>query len=1083
MKKKIYKIFGVALALVFAFSTTFAFSAPAMAAEEEWDLFEPPDEAGDGDWFMDQEIDSLGPFAMAIDGTLYLYMNNTDDDADDLYKSEDEGRTWEATDYRADLWDPATTVDIVAIACYSEDADIVYVGAADEHVYKTDDAGDSWEDLGEVNDPDDEDLDAITCLDVGYADDVPHLFVGGTTTAHGEVFYYEDAPFASTWIDLDIAAPDTYVIPAGGLEDVWGIACSPDFENDTLVVAVTDNGTGSFVIANVGAGIGAENWDDMEIAQDDGDSYQITEATDPVFVEDFEIDDDYELFVGVSGDANDASDVGGVYRITGMDEEDDFLLDDVIDDIASLDLVGDLGGTSLLAGTDGAIAALKDVSVWYSTDDGDSWDETDKEPSSDATAQALVIVADDFADSGEAWCAATGANEGGVHRTTDFGATWNGISMIDTDMARNVYDIALTADYGTGDAPLFMVTEGGAATTDDSVWKYDGSYWERVWFDDTNELDLVEVSPAYASDTAVFIAESADPVILYSHDGGADFSAMVRNPDETITAWVVIDDETVITGADAGNLIYKTTRYGRRVWEEPTVPSAAGPITDLAVSPNYAADGTILAGDDESQVFISFDEGDEFEEVSDSDIRGLATLAAGNDTYVVFDPRYADNTMIYAASDDIVARVEIDTAEDMGDLEFDDLSGASPDTPAVLTSGADEGASGLVCYDDGIQAGEAVATLYVVDADDADVVADSAAELDGGVWRCLNPADTLSDVIFEQAIAGLVDGVDFSPVVGAIRNLEVAGGSNILYCIDLDGVDPANIYTYEDTLAAPVVLTSPADGEGLDSTSTVEFAWEDLNADTVAVYQIQVNEEDDFPSAADETVGTTDQDGTAATVATTDYTDDNEVTWRDEADAGTEYFWRVRVGQQTYDDTADVWLGGPVLSRWSVTRSFMTKVGAVAEPVQVRPLPGAQDINLKPSFSWLEVDGAESYEIVVSDSPEFASFLTSATPTINAWAIDIELDYLTTYYWKVRGMSADGAPAGDWVISVFTTMAEPEVAPPPVEIEVPPPAAAPEITVETTVPITPAYVWAIIAIGALLIIALIVLIVRTRRVV
>ncbi|GAH61924.1 unnamed protein product, partial [marine sediment metagenome] len=251
-------------------------------------------------------------------------------------------------------------------------------------------------------------------------------------------------------------------------------------------------------------------------------------------------------------------------------------------------------------------------SIWYSTDDGDDWDETDKAPTGTGVTQNLVIVDDDFADSGIAWCASNAATkEGGVHLTTDFGATWNGISLLDTDMAEAVYDIAFSPDYGTDDAaPMFMVAESSVATTDDSVWKYDGTNWERVWYDVTNELDLVEVSPGYAGDTAVFVAASAAPTILYSHDGGADFTAMIRQPLAAITSWVVIDDETVITGA-SGGAIYKTVRYGRRIWDEPTVAAAAGLITDLAVLGD-----TVLAGDDASQVFISSDSGDEFEEVS-----------------------------------------------------------------------------------------------------------------------------------------------------------------------------------------------------------------------------------------------------------------------------------------------------------------------------------------------------------------------------------------------------------------------------------------------------------------------------------
>ena len=60
-------------------------------------------------------------------------------------------------------------------------------------------------------------------------------------------------------------------------------------------------------------------------------------------------------------------------------------------------------------------------------------------------------------------------------------------------------------------------------------------------------------------------------------------------------------------------------------------------------------------------------------------------------------------------------------------------------------------------------------------------------------------------------------------------------------------------------------------------------------------------------------------------------------------------------------------------------------------------------------------------------------------------------------------------------------MAKPVKAPAPVVVEEAPAQPAPEVTVTLPVAETPAYVWAIIAIGAVLVIALIILIVMTRR--
>ena len=100
------------------------------------------------------------------------------------------------------------------------------------------------------------------------------------------------------------------------------------------------------------------------------------------------------------------------------------------------------------------------------------------------------------------------------------------------------------------------------------------------------------------------------------------------------------------------------------------------------------------------------------------------------------------------------------------------------------------------------------------------------------------------------------------------------------------------------------------------------------------------------------------------------------------------------------------------------------------------------------------------------------------------------LAYDTTYYWRVRGVTGaaapkKAAPGGPWVTGVFTTKAKPVEAEPPIVIEPTPPTQVQVIEVPVQGPpqAIPDYLlWTIIGIGGVLIIALIVLIVRTRRV-
>jgi len=187
-------------------------------------------------------------------------------------------------------------------------------------------------------------------------------------------------------------------------------------------------------------------------------------------------------------------------------------------------------------------------------------------------------------------------------------------------------------------------------------------------------------------------------------------------------------------------------------------------------------------------------------------------------------------------------------------------------------------------------------------------------------------------------------------------------------------------------------------------------------------------------------------------------------------------------------------------------------------PAQVSPKHGFSDkINpvtgraMDITFVWEKPSSkVEGYDLRIALDEGFDEVLRTITVASDddivsqiagphgSTAADADLEFMpeTTYYWKVRVNDPIYSP---WSI-VYTLSVEEAVAPfPEVTVEAPP---APEVTVtappapEVTItvppapaPITPApaipayLLWTIIIIGAVLIIALIVLIVRTRRVV
>jgi hypothetical protein len=162
------------------------------------------------------------------------------------------------------------------------------------------------------------------------------------------------------------------------------------------------------------------------------------------------------------------------------------------------------------------------------------------------------------------------------------------------------------------------------------------------------------------------------------------------------------------------------------------------------------------------------------------------------------------------------------------------------------------------------------------------------------------------------------------------------------------------------------------------------------------------------------------------------------------------------------------------------------------------PAVGAYDVSVEPMFTWGAVAGAIRYELAICEDPTFAVIERNYAPEQPFVKVDEALRYSTTYYWRVRGVlgepTGSGAtrvtPATPWAVGIFTTEDEPtgeaaeavvvEPSPPEVTVDV----APTEITVQPSNPAIPTYMlWVIVAVGAVLVIALIVLIVRTRRVV
>ena len=199
--------------------------------------------------------------------------------------------------------------------------------------------------------------------------------------------------------------------------------------------------------------------------------------------------------------------------------------------------------------------------------------------------------------------------------------------------------------------------------------------------------------------------------------------------------------------------------------------------------------------------------------------------------------------------------------------------------------------------------------------------------------------------------------------------------------------------------------------------------------------------------------------------------------------------WPVLMPNTTYvmKIRGDMTVGGTNLNtKWSDTVEFTVDSGTqvlqnYAGPQILGPAGGATTSS-NPGFAWAPVSGATSYEFILSTDPALTKTVAGTPVKLSKTSFQATgLEYGTTYFWAVMVVAPT---TGTQTIGTFAVEGEPAEPAPPTEPIVIPPQPAPEITVEVPPQesaIPAVAIWVVIGVGALLIIAVLVLIVRTRR--
>ena len=532
------------------------------------------------------------------------------------------------------------------------------------------------------------------------------------------------------------------------------------------------------------------------------------------------------------------------------------------------------------------------------------------------------------------------------------------------------------------------------------------------------DMASLALSPNYATDETLFVAVTGSTRIWKTTNAGETFIGLTSPAN--VTAIGVVDKDTYYTGHSAA--VYKSGRW-----------VAATGVSDVVLSFAIADDGTIFIGTDDGDVQQSTDDAGKFTTL------GAGNQLSDNNVVVALDPDYASNNYIYAGCE-----------------------GDATTTSAGVYRWEYGSSTVWKELDSGAAADELRCTAVALSADGTLYASSNLAAK--GVRRSVAPqGPSAAAWAFESVLQDIPDSTAIT-----LDSLSVTSGSNVLYAIANNITVGSYGYAYRliaftDNLAVTPELSGPKDGTATPGTS-VTFSWKKIDSPVSLTTTYEVSSDSTF--AVSTATGTVPKTGTGVTV--TGLT------------PGTKYWWRVYVSSPLRSKNSASWTFTPKLTATGTT-SYTTA-----------PAPGAIDVSLRPVFQWASVPGATSYELELADNPFFANASVKKPLTHTVWTWDTDLEYSTTYYWRARALkSGKGILTNysSWSEASFTTMAKPAppappAAPPQITVQPAPPAppAVVQIPPAPPSPVTPAVIWAIIIIGAVLVIAVIVLIVRTRRV-
>jgi len=628
----------------------------------------------------------------------------------------------------------------------------------------------------------------------------------------------------------------------------------------------------------------------------------------------------------------------------------------------------------------------------------------------------------------------------------DGGASFNGLSLINTEIT-GIQDVMPTPDgkyvfMATSDNTTVVLTGSGSGR--ESLWKSATPVtfygWERVRMSTTNWGDaigdaIVRLSPYYLDDTTLYWCDRNATTVQRSATGGDTFSNRTA---PAAIGDVAVENANVVYMSSGANFYSSTGGAWGGSWSLP-IATGLAPINSLVMCPTYPEKpeaGNLLAGCATGVVGISLDAGASWATL-------LPTVPAGGTEQVLAHSDWANKKLVYAGDSTLntgIYRYEYGVSNAWEQIRAPTLGG--PMTGLAMAGGVLYGSENFSVER------QLYPTLGV-------------ADMAGLGWGSMNVGAGAARL--------------FNSTPSALRAV-VRDGEVNLWAIDTTGTD--TLMAYDDSMAfATPTATVPA---------TVAY---DPNSQGSAQFTISwpaISNATDYDlwfftdAACTNLVGT----WTSATaVPATAFRPASAAApsatiLANTFSAGQDYWLLIRAVNQVPGDAINSPLSAPI--KFTVEIGVPISAPGVG-PVLTSPQAGATDVD--PSavvFTWGSMLSATEYEFILATDSALTNTIggTPAYVTTPSFG-PVTLDAGQSYFFAVKVTKPSVSPQS---IGSFTTSTTVTVwTDPATGLTYPTREALEAALAARKAQATPMYIWIVIAIGAILVIAVIWLIFTTRK--